>query len=64
MDKGSKQIVPTLEEDDGIPIGWEDVRFTEEEADALVFYAERGEIEKALEIVDSSYARLFGEQTN
>lgn len=40
--------------------GWEEVRLTREELNALQDYADAGMINEASEVVDRAYARLFG----
>ena len=51
-------------DDDHIPIGWEDVRLTEPERDALCEAADAGDQKTAKKIVDGAYARLFGMHLN
>lgn len=43
----------------GIPVGWQQVRLTEEETDALCAAADRGDEEAADRIVNGAYARLY-----
>lgn len=47
-----------------IPIGWEDVTFTDEERNALCDYADTGMISEAVLVVDGAYGRMFGERGN
>lgn len=44
---------------DGIPFGWEQVRLTAAELDALVEAAEAGDEDTANAVVAGAYARLF-----
>jgi hypothetical protein len=48
-----------LVDDDGIPYGWEDVRLTEEELDAMCDALDRGDEEEAERVVEGAYDRLF-----
>jgi len=50
-----------MTDEDGVPYGWEDVRMTEEELDAMIAAADAGDFETAEAIVERAYDRLFGE---
>lgn len=46
-------------DEDGIPIGWQQVTLTEAETAALCAAADAGDQETAARIVDGAYARLY-----
>lgn len=66
MKYANPEFIATFNDDDEdhIPIGWEDVRLTEQKIDALCEAVDLGDEETANKIVDGAYARLFGATLN
>jgi hypothetical protein len=53
-----------MKDEDGVPYGWQEVRMTEEELDAMCDAAAVGDIDLVDAIVEGAYDRLFGEQVH
>lgn len=58
------EIDGIMVDEDGIPYGWEEIRLTGSERNALCDAADAGDIDTADEIVKGAYDRLFGESIN
>ncbi|MFL6284489.1 MAG: hypothetical protein ACJ74Q_15195 [Pyrinomonadaceae bacterium] len=49
-------------EEDGRPVGWQEVRLTEDEREALVEAADSGDCGAAESAVAAAYGRLYAER--